>query len=155
MWKFYRETWGEDFFCVSWVSCRWVFGYIFLRTEKGRDGSEWVVIVHMFTQSVEIIFAVSSFPLLACCWQSRCFSQGIAWLFANTFSQRCSQECGGFLYTMFFSRSPWLLLWPQFLHTLFESFISPECLSGLIMIISSATWVSLFKTILNYFLRYQ
>lgn len=148
MWKFCRETWGtqRNFCSVSWVSCRWVFGCVFLKTEKGRGSSEWVVIIHKFTQSVEIILAVSSFLLLPCCWQSRCFSQGIAWLFANSFSQRHSPElvvCTA----ASFSRSPWLLLWPQLLHTLMESFISPECLSGLMMIISTATWVSVFKTI--------
>lgn len=51
MWKFYRETRGEDFCSVTWVSCRWVF-WLRLPKDWKRKRQFWVsgYYTHVYTK---------------------------------------------------------------------------------------------------------
>lgn len=102
--KFWGEACRGDLCSATWVSCRQV---AWLPLPKGwkRKRQLWAsgYYTHVYAKRGNyMLLAVSSSLPMACCWQSRCFSQGIAWLFVNSFFPRRSQERVLGLYTSIF-----------------------------------------------------
>lgn len=92
-WRVCREMYLQRVFALQLRSASEKLVWLLLPEERKRQ--LWVngYYTHVYTKCENyMLLAVLSFQLMACCWQSRCFSQGIAWLFVNSFFQRHSQE---------------------------------------------------------------